>query len=99
MEEIPIDLSRKSATEKNILFEFLQGLKKQNAWIESIQEAVEKMGNTIDKDVKSLLDGIMTFDNIPRKKPKFVNFVKNVIGGGKRCSPATIEKVILYTYK
>lgn len=69
-----------------------KGLKKQNAWIESIQEAVEKMGNTIDKDVKSLLDGIMTFDNIPRKKPKFVNFVKNVIGGGKRCSPATIEK-------
>merc|ERR1712083_941000 len=24
--------------------------------------------------------------------PKFVNFVKNVVGGGKRCSPATIEK-------
>ena len=49
----------------------------------------------MDKDVKSLLDGIMAFDNIPRKKPKFVNFVKNVVGGGKRCSPATIEKVQL----
>ena len=70
-----------------------QGLKKQNEWIESIQAAVEEKSNTIDKDVKSLLDGIMTFDNIPRKKPKFINFVKNVIGGGKRCSPATIEKV------
>ena len=70
-----------------------QGLKKQNEWIESIQAAVEEKSDTIDKDVKSLLDGIMTFDNIPRKKPKFINFVKNVIGGGKRCSPATIEKV------
>jgi len=69
-----------------------KGLKKQNEWIESIQAAVEENSNTMDKDVKSLLDGIMTFDNIPRKKPKFVNFVKNVIGGGKRCSPATIEK-------
>jgi len=69
-----------------------KGLKKQNEWIESIQAAVEEKSNTIDKDVKSLLDGIMTFDNIPRKKPKFINFVKNVIGGGKRCSPATIEK-------
>ena len=49
----------------------------------------------MDKDVKSLLDGIMAFDNIPRKKPKFVNFVKNVVGGGKRCSPVTIEKVHL----
>ena len=52
----------------------------------------------MDKDVKSLLDGIMTFDNIPRKKPKFVNFVKNVIGGGKRCSPATIEKVDIFLH-
>jgi len=69
-----------------------KGLKKQNAWIESIQEAVEQLGSDMDKDVKSLLDGIMAFDNIPRKKPKFVNFVKNVVGGGKRCSPATIEK-------
>ena len=68
-------------------------MKKQDAWIESIQEVVKDRGNTIDKDVKSLLDGIMAFDNIPRKKPKFVNFVKNVIGGGKRCSPTTIEKV------
>ena len=50
----------------------------------------------MDKDVKSLLDGIMAFDNIPRKKPKFINFVKNVIGGGKRCSPATIEKVDIF---
>ena len=50
----------------------------------------------MDKDVKSLLDGIMAFDNIPRKKPKFINFVKNVIGGGKRCSPATIEKVHIF---
>ena len=78
-------------------------MKKQNAWIESIQEAVEAQGDSIDKDVKSLLDGIMAFDNIPRKRPKFVNFVKNVIGGGKRCSPATIEKVtcnkICYTRK
>ena len=53
----------------------------------------------MDKDVKSLLDGIMTFDNIPRKKPKFVNFVKNVIGGGKRCSPTTIEKVDIFLHR
>ena len=56
---------------------------------------MEQLGSDMDKDVKSLLDGIMAFDNIPRKKPKFVNFVKNVVGGGKRCSPVTIEKVQL----
>ena len=71
---------------------FLQGLKKQNAWIESLHEVVQEKGNSIGKDVKSLLDAIMTFDNIPRKRPKFVNFAKNVIGG-KKCSPSTIEKV------
>ncbi len=44
----------------------------------------------MDKDVKYVLDTIMGYENIPRKRPKFINFTKNVMG--KRTPPATIEK-------
>merc|ERR1712109_100691 len=33
----------------------------------------------LDSDVKNILDTIQEHENIPRKKPKFVNFVKNIM--------------------
>merc|ERR1712126_437927 len=33
----------------------------------------------LDGDVKNILDTIQEHENIPRKKPKFVNFVKNIM--------------------
>ena len=35
--------------------------------------------NNIDSDVKNIVNTIMDHENIPRKKPKFVNFVKNIM--------------------
>ncbi len=39
-------------------------------------------------DVRRVLDAVMDHENIPRKKPKFANFVKNVVRGVR---PATID--------
>ena len=64
--------------------------------MERLQQLVAEKGDSVDKDVKSILDAILSHDNVPRKKPKFVNFVKNVLGGGRRCNPATIDKVQNY---
>jgi cell growth-regulating nucleolar protein len=43
----------------------------------------------LDDDVRKVLDVVIRHENIPRKKPKFVNFVKNIIRGIR---PATIDK-------
>merc|ERR1712096_280831 len=44
----------------------------------------------IDTDVRNIVDTIMNHDNIPRKKPKFVNFVKNILRN--RASSHSIDK-------
>merc|ERR1712034_275884 len=33
----------------------------------------------IDSDVKNIVNTILDHENIPRKKPKFTNFVKNIM--------------------
>lgn len=68
---------------------FLQGLKKQTAWVDSLKQFVEESGS-IDPDVKAVIDVIVGYDNVPQKKPKFLNFAKNVCG--RRFAPATMEK-------
>merc|ERR1712115_377623 len=41
-------------------------------------------------DVKNILDTIQEHENIPRKKPKFINFVKNIMRN--RARPHSIDK-------
>ncbi|CAL4069086.1 unnamed protein product, partial [Meganyctiphanes norvegica] len=55
-----------------------KGEKKQEAWINHIQNAVANAKN-MNPHVKDLLNKIIGFDNIPRKKPKFENFLKNSV--------------------
>ncbi len=55
---------------------FHKGLKKQEAWIENIRAIQDERGASLDLDVRKLLDTIIGFDNIPRKRNKFVNFVQ-----------------------
>lgn len=55
-----------------------KGEKKQEAWINHIQTAVANAKN-MNPQVKSLLNQIIGFDNIPRKKAKFENFLKNSV--------------------
>jgi len=70
----------------------MKGQKKQNAWIENLQDLVKARSAELDSDVKSVVSTIVNFDNVPRKKAKFVNFAKNVLGGGRRSSPQTLDK-------
>merc|ERR1712062_838084 len=44
----------------------------------------------LDSDVKNILDTIQEHENIPRKKPKFINFVKNIMRN--RARPHSIDK-------
>ena len=44
----------------------------------------------MDSDVKHVLDSIQGYENIPRKRAKFINFCKNVLA--RKSSPASIEK-------
>ncbi|KAK7066484.1 hypothetical protein SK128_002819 [Halocaridina rubra] len=53
-----------------------KGAKKQEAWINRIQEQIASTRN-MNPQLKSLFQHIMKFDNIPRKKAKFMNFLKS----------------------
>lgn len=44
----------------------------------------------MDNDVKGILDAIQGYENIPRKRPKFINFCKNVLA--RKFHPSSIEK-------
>lgn len=48
---------------------------KQQAWIQKINELIKKPN--VSPKVKELLEQISTFDNVPRKKAKFQNWMKN----------------------
>ena len=68
-----------------------KGEKKQMQWIENLQNLIrnkDERNLRIEPRVENILDGIMQHDNIPRKRAKFVNFVKNINRGVK---PADIE--------
>lgn len=48
---------------------------KQQQWIQRIQEVLKKPN--ISSNIRSILNQMSTFDNIPRKKVKFQNWVRN----------------------
>jgi len=54
-----------------------KGEKKQQQWIGKLRELLET--TDIDSSVRHITDSILDHDNIPRKRPKFVNFVKNIM--------------------
>lgn len=51
-----------------------KGLIKQQNWIEKLQNLIEN--SKFDKELNGYLNRILDYENIPRKKPKFMNFVK-----------------------
>ncbi|MFH4979935.1 hypothetical protein AB6A40_006644 [Gnathostoma spinigerum] len=53
-----------------------KGELKQNSWTEQVQMAIANL-NTNDTRMKSLLNRILGFGNIPRKETKFINFLQN----------------------
>ncbi|XP_050683947.1 cell growth-regulating nucleolar protein [Leptidea sinapis] len=56
-----------------------KGEKKQNAWVEMLQSVLDEQKNA-SKNVLRIIETIGKHNNTPRKKPKFINFVKNVCG-------------------
>jgi len=66
-----------------------KGEKKQNAWVNNLR-AILAETQDLDSDVKTIVNTIMDHENIPRKKPKFINFVKNIMRN--RARPHSIDK-------
>ncbi|XP_032523506.2 cell growth-regulating nucleolar protein [Danaus plexippus] len=56
-----------------------KGEKKQNAWVEMLQSVLDEQKNA-SRNVLRIIETISKHNNTPRKKPKFINFVKNVCG-------------------
>ncbi|VVD00238.1 unnamed protein product [Leptidea sinapis] len=56
-----------------------KGEKKQNAWVEMLQSVLDEQKDA-SKNVLRIIETIGKHNNTPRKKPKFINFVKNVCG-------------------
>lgn len=52
-----------------------KGAQKQESWTETLQNLINKPG--IDPQIKRIVERIAAQTNVPRKKPKFINFVKN----------------------
>ncbi|XP_023580093.1 cell growth-regulating nucleolar protein isoform X2 [Octodon degus] len=61
---------------------------KQQAWIQKINELIKKPN--VSPKVKELLEQISAFDNVPRKKAKFQNWMKNSL---KVYSESILEQV------
>ncbi|ETN77236.1 LYAR-type C2HC zinc finger [Necator americanus] len=59
---------------KNYVEKEAKGEMKQNAWCEQVERAVECVK---DPKLKSLLQNIQGYNNIPRKEAKFINFLTN----------------------
>ncbi|XP_055317786.1 uncharacterized protein C16C10.8 [Sitodiplosis mosellana] len=64
-----------------------KGAQKQEMWTECIQELAERPN--FDRNTKNVLQRIATQSNVPRKKLKFVNFLKSSM----RYSPVQAEKI------
>lgn len=56
-----------------------KGEKKQNVWVEMLQEVLDEQQNA-PANVRRIIETVSKHNNTPRKKPKFINFVKNVCG-------------------
>ncbi|GLV45676.1 uncharacterized protein CBL_02696 [Carabus blaptoides fortunei] len=67
-----------------------KGEVKQSSWVQTVNSIIEQQQNA-KPSIKRLLEMVSNYDNIPRKKVKFVNFVKSSSGG--RIAPNDIEEV------
>jgi len=52
-----------------------KGKAKQEEWIQKVKTTIRDGNHT--KHINDLMERLITYDNIPRKKQKFINFVRN----------------------
>lgn len=55
-----------------------KGEKKQIAWVETVNAVLESGKNKFTPSQMGLLKIVAKHDNVPRKKPKFMNFIRNI---------------------
>ncbi|KAK9877922.1 hypothetical protein WA026_020145 [Henosepilachna vigintioctopunctata] len=67
-----------------------KGELKQEMWSDTIKSILDEDSN-LNYKCKNLLNHIAGFNNVPRKKQKFINFMKSTMGG--RVDNSTIEEV------
>ena len=65
-------------------------MSRQKKWTSDLRAILAETQN-IDSDVKNIVNSIIDHENIPRKKPKFSNFVNNIMRYNK-ASPHSIDK-------
>lgn len=59
---------------KNYVAKEMKGQKKQEQWISKLQELISN--SKFDRTTEGYLNRVLGYENIPRKKAKFLNFVK-----------------------
>lgn len=64
---------------------FQKGLSKQNLWNDMVKEVLKRQDLGVEE--RSLLNKIHTFQNIPRKRSKFHNFIKSAT----RCDSSSAD--------
>jgi len=67
-----------------------KGEKKQQAWIDVVQNTLTN-SKTLTVPERNLLNSISKHDNIPRKKAKFLNFIRNL--SNNRVNMSIVESV------
>ncbi|XP_015600970.1 cell growth-regulating nucleolar protein [Cephus cinctus] len=67
-----------------------KGEKKQQDWINIVQNLLTT-SNNLSKAERDMLNTMSKYENIPRKKAKFLNFIKNVFGN--RTNMAVVESI------
>lgn len=67
-----------------------KGEKKQQEWINVVNNILNSNMN-LSNEEKSFLRVLSKYDNIPRKKAKFLNFVRNAMG--QRKNPAMVDSI------
>ncbi|XP_014219831.1 cell growth-regulating nucleolar protein [Copidosoma floridanum] len=67
-----------------------KGEKKQQAWIDIVQNTLANSKNLTAPE-RNLLNSISKHENIPRKKQKFYNFIKNL--SNNKANTAVVESV------
>ncbi|CAB3258367.1 unnamed protein product [Arctia plantaginis] len=66
-----------------------KGEKKQNTWVEMVQSVLDEQKGA-PANVLRIIEAVSKHTNTPRKKPKFINFVKNVCG--HKTNPKDIDQ-------
>merc|ERR1712058_30197 len=62
-----------------------KGEQKQQQWVFKLRQLLET-ADSLDPAVRNIINTIVDHDNIPRKRPKFVNFIKNIMRNKARDS-------------